>query len=335
MKKGYAAVVAGLILLTGLIGIGHAASVSWDMFYSAPGSVAVSAPTGSVTMSAGGVHWYKVPLPGGNYPPLPLLVTSDQNAGYGVNKQHHFDIMHNDYTIPKDIHWTYDAQAGTATLPDGVSHNTAQRYDINDDLAGVQTGFNTASSNTTRNFLPIGIGDITVAADLTNLPTWDNVNYDFSIPGAANSSDPTYYAWHVVGGVQIDKITLDDPLNPLAQSHEIVAELFLDSLILQGTGQTFLSDSLSFSPIVNDNTYYSLLVQLSGELVVQNVSGVSVSAVIPAPLGVGTWSNPLDAPVVLNAVVDQQVVPIPGTLVLLLSGVGGLTLVRRRLSLKS
>jgi hypothetical protein len=257
----------------------------------------------------------------------------DASAGYGVDQQNNLNVSHYDSVADKTINWTYDSQAGTATQPSGVAHNTAQRYNRNDDSAGVQGGFISGYSSSSRSFLPIGGGDITVAAELTNLPTWLNSNYDFTIPGPANPSNPYWSAWHVVGGVQVDEITIDE--DGFVLSNQIVVDLRLDSLVLQNTSQTILTGSDSFTPKVNNKVYYDLLVQLSAETVVQNVNNMGIVSALTTPLEIGSWSNPLDAPVVLNAVVDQQVVPIPGTLVLLLSGVGGLTLVRRRLSLKS
>jgi hypothetical protein len=62
-----------------------------------------------------------------------------------------------------------------------------------------------------------------------------------------------------------------------------------------------------------------------------NATAEAILGVLPTPVEIGTWVNPLETPVELNAHVDQQVVPIPGSLVLLISGLGGLTVIRRRM----
>ncbi len=336
MKKGFVVILAGFFLLAGVVSIVHADAVDWDKIWT-PGGVMVSGPSGTATVEGGGTyHWYKLPgQPGALFPPVGAFM-GPTTRSYGENATDGLTFNHDDPNVspfPKTIQWTYEAQAETGSLPNGVTHNTAQRYNVNDVSAGVQAGFISGFSSTIRSFLPNGSGEITVAAELTNLNTWLNSNYDFSINGPANPANPYYHGWHVVGGVQIDEITLD---TEGVASHAIVADVSLDSLVLQGTIDTILYGTTSFSPIVNDKTYYELRVQLAADMVFQNVNPTNgIVAGLPTPLEIGTWINPLDAPVVLDALVDQQAVPIPGSLVLLISGLGGLTVIRRRMLSKS
>ena len=335
MKKGLSVLLAGIFLVAVAVS-GQAASVDWDKIRT-PSGTAASAPGGTADVEEGGTYWYKLGQPGSNVPPLPSLQTSGDSGGFGATVDNQLLVTHNDTVAGKLINWTSDAHQSTATEPGGVAHTTAARYMVNDPSAWVQVGYVDAFSTSSRSFLPIGGGDISISAQLSNLPTWENNNYDFtsSPPGAEVPSNPIYNAWRVVGGVQIDEITLE-PGGSGVVSSEIVASITLDSLSLQGTDDTILIGFDDFTPVVQDDVYYELLVQLSADLVMNNIDPLfGIVGTIPNLLEIGSWINPLQAPVVLSALVDQQAVPIPGSLVLLFSGWGGLTIIRRRVLSKT
>lgn len=331
MKKGFVVILTGLFLLTGVVAISHAASVDWDKIWTTEG-VAANNPSGDTNVQSGGTHFYEPPG-GGGPGGFPDPENSDASGGYGDTVTDTLAVTWDDTSRPKTITWTYDSHAETGSRADGVTHNTAQRYSINDPLAAVSAGSMTNGSNTRRSFLPIGRGDITFTADLTNLGTWLNSNWDFEQGTTIDFTNVYYHAWRVQGSVQIMETTLDD--NGVESSIILPDRILLDSLILQGTAETTLTDSKTFTPTVNNETYYELLVELSAQIVVNNKSlfPSDMQELPMTSLEIGTWSNPLDLPVELNVDVTQQTVPIPGSLMLLTSGLVGV-IIRRKMATK-
>jgi len=215
---------------------------------------------------------------------------------------------------------TFSAMAGGGVLSDGLySAGSAEiTHSGLTEMNGVSSGYQYMLSTTYRNFLPDGYGTIMVAADLTGTIVWDVHNYDPSY-GPIIYDDP-YSGYVLQGNVTI---TAHDAVqnNQVGDAHTIS----LDNNTLSG--------NLQFDPVADPDVYYVMNVSLLIITELQNADPnngafFNNAGEIPEPLYIGTALDPLE----LTAVVSQNQVPIPPSLILLLSGVGGLVAIRRRIT---
>jgi len=219
---------------------------------------------------------------------------------------------------------TFNAMAGGGVLADGVS--TAGYLGIMHDGVtgdyGVSEGYQRIDSTIFRNFIPDGYGTITVTADLAGDIAWLVNNYDWVTNGPPEFGefDP-YSGYRLWGDVTI--VAHDASLNDAIVGS--IGSISLDNGSLSG--------SLQFDPVSNPNIFYVMGVALRIDTWIQNADPMwgtyyFPGQPMPEELRIGTASAPFE----LTTLVSQSQVPIPPTLVLLLSGVGGLVAIRRRVT---
>jgi hypothetical protein len=152
-----------------------------------------------------------------------------------------------------------------------------------------------------------------VQADITGSVNWTNSNnWDF---GTNTAIDPfsSYHDYQLIGVAEVIPLSVD------GQQAGDIGRITLDNDTLSG--------SFQFDPIVDPDIYYVLHLSLLLETRVGNVDPFfGIIGDLPDELEIGTSSNPLD----MTASVSQ--VPIPSSVILLLSGIGGLVTIRRRFS---
>jgi hypothetical protein len=183
---------------------------------------------------------------------------------------------------------------------------------------GVSSGQQRVVSDTYRNFIPEGYGTITVSADLSGYTQWEALNYDWTTDTVGNDLLP-YSGYRLQGTVSVT-------INSASQGIQVGS---LDPIELDNDT---LSGSFSFDPAPDADLYYLLHVSLLIDTYIQNTDPMygpwfEPAGPIPAELRIGTDLAPME----LSAAVSQTPIPIPGSLILLASGIAGLA-IRRKMS---
>lgn len=310
MKKLRAVFVTGVLLL---MVVANAQAVTWD----------VSAP---LFPTPRGV--YQIPTAsngGGFWVPPPVYLFDDR--GFGDSKTNTDLFTTNnpasetntiDFSNPS-VSMAFKAMSGGEVLPDGLSsagYAEITYSGVTGDY-GVYDGHQRLLSDTNRNFIPDGWGTITVTANLATDIAWDVYGYDW-VTGTFDDPYSPYSGYRLHGEVTVDAFSASQGVQV-----GIGTPIVLDNDTLTG--------SLQFDPVADPDIYYVMHVSLLIDTYIQNTdpfygTGWLPGQPMPDPLRIGTELAPLE----LTAAVSQNQVPIPPTLVLLLSGVGGLVAIRRR-----
>jgi hypothetical protein len=221
-------------------------------------------------------------------PPLPISNTNSWTGGSNF------------------ITWEASAGGGTAAAGAYANASLSVNYDLNG-IAGLQSGYQYATSSLQRSFVPEALGNFTVSGSLAGTVNW---------PSFGNPDNDSVYNTYLVSGViEVTK-------------HQVVG----GSMV--GAAQILnLSDSNKIGSLtINFDSieyYYTLLVQLTLKTWMQN-SAYPINLDDLNPTGGSAGSHSIgNSPYQLNAEVVSAV-PIPGSLVLLVSGIAGLVAIKRR-----
>jgi hypothetical protein len=206
---------------------------------------------------------------------------------------------------------TWNATAGGGVLPNGVTANGSvdTQYNLNSLNYGINLGYQNSISTVQRSFLPVLGEEVTVSASfagLANWPTLGDPNSDF-LYNTYKISGLVYVTPYLVGGSQAGAASIINLNN------------------------TTWSGSFNFTH-TNPNVYYVLYAQLTLETYLQNATypPLNWGALNPnSNSSDGSHSIAGNSPFQLNATVVSAV-PIPGSLILLVSGVAGLVAIKRR-----
>jgi hypothetical protein len=214
---------------------------------------------------------------------------------------------------------TWNAAVGGTTLPDGLAATASATVSYNlTGILGIQDGHQQMQSQLWRTFDPADGGQVTVAASLDGLINWplSPNDQDFWSGLYTDSRHPSefeafYHGYNLIATVFVQSAQIG-----------LTGVGFVDSFTLNKNGN-ILSDSIIFTP--DPDSYYILAIALYLESSLQNAVfpfGENTGILPDSPLWIGE--------IQLNATVTQSPVPIPGSLVLLASGIVGLVAVKRR-----
>jgi hypothetical protein len=313
LKKLRAVFVTGVLLL---MVVTSAQAVTWDV--SAPQFPTPKGDYQIPTTLNGGYFWVPPPVyfiddrgSGNSSTSTDLLTTN--NPASAINPI--------DFGNPS-VSMEFKAMSGGEVLPDGLSnagYAEITHSGVTGDY-GVATGHQRILSDTFRNFIPDGWGTITVTADLAADIAWDVYGYDWVTDQFANDGFDPYSGYRLHGEVTVNAFSVSK-----------VEQVSTGTPIVLDNGT--LTGSLQFDPVADSDIYYVMHVSLLIDTYIQNTDPMFgpdwlPGQPMPAELRIGTALAPLE----LTAVVSQNQVPIPPSLILLLSGVGGLVAIRRRVT---
>jgi hypothetical protein len=177
----------------------------------------------------------------------------------------------------------------------------------------INGGHQKANSTLGRSFSADPGSQVTVSAEITGIIDWVLENWD------SGPIDP----WSPYSGYQISATI---SLLPMSLSGSYVSADIPDPIILDAD---HLSDSITFIADPDMDIFYRLSAAISIDTWLENWDGASMPT-YPLPGGgsLGIEGDPL----LMTTTVSQSPVPIPGTLVLLLSGCLSLAALRKRRS---
>jgi hypothetical protein len=207
---------------------------------------------------------------------------------------------------------------GGGTHADGVLNQVEARI-TKTDMDGNQyitNGQQTIQSSVARSFSADPGADVTVSATITGLIDWVDVNYNW-VGGYAFDASSPHASYRI--SAKID-------LLPMSLSGSSISADIPDPIILD---KDHLSGSISFLADDDTDVYYRLSALIGLDTVVQNlypVMGFGPLGPLPDVGSIGTQ----EAPLLMTTTVTQAPVPIPGSLVLLLSGCLSLVTLRKR-----
>jgi hypothetical protein len=224
------------------------------------------------------------------------------------------DFGGNPPSSPSSI--TYRAAAGGRTTEDGFE-NTGYAEVIHDLVSGqtaVYSGVQQLQSGISRNFQAKGPGRLIVSAELAGDIAWRNSgNWDFSLPPGDNPLDPTipYHDYNLVGIVTLSRLVDNQP-----------GASAVDTIILNNDTR---SGSFDFVPELDPNVYYVLNTLFAIETRIENFDALffEFTGDLPDVLRLGFDDNPL------LLTTNIAAVPIPSSLILLVSGLGWLVIRRK------
>lgn len=215
------------------------------------------------------------------------------------------------------------AMGGGATHSDGVSNQAVAQVTVSgyDGNQYVNAGNQRVQTLVTRSFSADPGAEVTVDADITGMIDWINQNWHWndgtpgSLPSGALDLYSPYSAYKIDASITFLVGSLSGPTVA-----DIPDPIYLD--------QDHLSDSISFTADSDPDTYYTLFASLAIDTRLQNFSFTYGGPQGPLP-DVGSIGMQGD-PLLMTTTVAQSPVPIPGSLVLLCSGLLGLLAVRIR-----
>lgn len=291
-----------MLILSMAVGA-QAAGVTWDV-----GSLGVTAAYSIPLGGNGGNFWYV------NTPPfysntqlgtpqsssnLSIPATETTTETFGPN--------------PGEIE--FYAMGGGGIHADGVVNQAVAQITQTgmDGHHYINAGSQHITSNVQRSFSADPGAQVVVSAEITGIIEWINVNWNSMTGQPIDASEP--YAGYQISGIV--------SLLPGSLSGGGVSADIPDPILLDGDN---LSGSISFIADADSDIFYRLVAGFTIDTDVQNLS-LQMGPLGPLP-DVGSIGAQGD-PLLMTTTVSQSPVPIPGTIILLLSGVAGLVTIRR------
>lgn len=293
-----------IFMLSISVGV-QAAPVTWD--------VGPAGATGSYSIpfgGNGGQFWYITS------PPYSSTQVGGPQSSSSLNVPV-IDTTQEDFGPNPGLIEFY-AMGGGGTHDNGVSNQVEARI-TKTDMDGNQyitNGQQTIQSSVARSFSADPGADVTVSATITGLIDWIDVNYNWVGGYAIDASSP--HASY--------RINAQISLLPMSLSGNIVSADIPDPIILD---KDHLSGSISFLADNDTDIYYRLSALIALDTRVQNLlpsAGYGPLGPLPDVGSIGDQGDPL----LMTTTVTQAPVPIPGSIVLLLSGCLGLVAMRKR-----
>jgi hypothetical protein len=283
----------------------QAAPVTWD--------VGPAGATGSYSIPLGGnggQFWYTTSPPYSNTQDGGPQSSSDLNVPVTDTTTENFG------SNPGLIE--FYAMGGGGTHDDGVLNQVEARITKTamDGNQYIYNGIQTITTSVARSFSADPGADVTVSATITGLIDWIDVNYNWVGGYAINPSSP-----HASYRINAQISLLPMSLNGNLVSADIPEPIILD--------KDHLSGNISFFADNDTDIYYRLSAIIDLDTRVQNLLpqlGYGPLGPLPDVGSIGTQDHPL----LMTTTVTQAPVPIPGSLVLLLSGCLSLVTLRKR-----
>jgi hypothetical protein len=300
MKDKLKMVWLSLLCLSVAAGV-HAAPVNWDV-------VPVSAEY--KISENGAIFWFPTAPPGGlsNYG---TKQTSTEIINPAEDKN---DEGFGGYAGEA----TFYTMGGGEIAPNGIVNKVAAEVSHNLPKPGnyISDGGQLVQSVITRNFSADLGAQVSVETDITGLINWADQNYDWDI-NAAILPDESYFGSQITAMISFLPLDFENQV----MAAEIPQPITLDKDSLTG--------STSFTADVDPTLgYYAMTASITIETVLANLDSSNGPLLGDLPnLGqIGEDGNPL----LMTTMVNQNAVPIPGSLVLLFSGFLGLVVLRKR-----